>query len=258
MPKETSMRYVLDISYKGTNYAGWQVQDNAFTVQEELEKALSTILSQKISVLGAGRTDAGVHARQLIVHFDLDRIPPQSLRHSLNGILSKDISINHIHQANSPSFHARFDAISRAYVYQCSRNKSPFHQEFALWLRHDLDMNIVEKATKTLLAHEDFASFCKSRADNKTNICRIDHAYWEEKGELLLFHIQADRFLRGMVRGLVGTILEIGRGKRPADDMQRILLEKDRRAAGPSAEACGLFLTEVNYPEGSFSEISYT
>jgi len=252
--KETSMRYVLDISFKGTHYAGWQIQENAFTVQEELEKALSVILSQPISVLGAGRTDAGVHARQLIVHFDLENTPPKSLVHSLNGILSKDISVNHLYKAQSDSFHARFDATSRAYIYQCTRSKSPFHREFALWLRHPLDMKILEQATAVLAQHKDFASFCKARADNKTNICRIDKAYWEEKDDLLCFHIQADRFLRGMVRGLVGTLLEIARGKRPPDDMLRILAAKDRKQAGPSADACGLFLSEVNYPTGSFKE----
>lgn len=252
---ETNMRYVLDISYKGTHYAGWQRQNNAFTVQEELEKALSTVLSHQISVMGAGRTDAGVHARQLIVHFDFVGSLPSKLQHSLNGILSRDISVNHLYKAQSKDFHARFDAISRAYTYQCIRKKSPFYQESALWLRHPVDIEILQEASQVLLQHKDFASFCKARADNKTNICRIDHAYWEEKGDLLLFHIQADRFLRGMVRSLVGTLLEISRGKRPPNDMQRILEAKDRKEAGPSAEACGLFLTEVNYPAGSFTSI---
>lgn len=253
---ETTTRYILDISYKGTNYAGWQIQNNAFTVQEELEKALSTIFSHPISVMGAGRTDAGVHARQLIVHVDFPSNPPKSLLHSLNGILSKDISVNHLYKAKDNRFHARFDAISRAYTYQCVRKKSPFYQESALWLRHPVDLGILTQASNVLLEYSDFASFCKARADNKTNNCRIDHAYWEEKGDLLLFHIQADRFLRGMVRSIVGTLLEISRGKRPPNDMARILDAKDRREAGPSAEACGLFLTEVNYPAGSFRAVN--
>ncbi|MEM6801229.1 MAG: tRNA pseudouridine(38-40) synthase TruA [Bacteroidota bacterium] len=255
MSKEKRMRYVLDISYKGSNYAGWQRQENAFTVQEELEQALSTVLASKISVLGAGRTDAGVHAKQLIVHFDYDQALTPTLQHSLNGILSRDISVNHIYQAKSPEFHARFDAISRAYTYQCIQKKSPFHQESALWLRHPVDLELLEKASNIITQYTDFASFCKARSDNKTNICRIDHAHWEEKDELLLFHIQADRFLRGMVRTIVGTLLEIARGKRKLESLHEILKGKDRRLAGPSAEACGLYLTEVNYPPGSFESM---
>lgn len=249
------MRYVLDISYKGSNYAGWQRQENAFTVQEELEQALSTVLAKKTPVLGAGRTDAGVHAKQLIVHFDHEEALTPKLKHSLNGILSRDISVNCIYTASSPDFHARFDAISRAYTYQCIRKKSPFYQESALWLRHPVNLEILEKASNIITQYSDFASFCKTRSDNKTNICRIDHAYWEEKGELLLFHIQADRFLRGMVRTIVGTLLEIARGKRELGSLHEILKGKDRRLAGPSAEACGLYLTKVSYPSGSFESM---
>lgn len=255
MAKEINMRYVLDISYKGTHYAGWQIQENAFTVQEELQNALSTMLAKPVSVMGAGRTDAGVHARQLIVHLDLEHPPSRQFLHSLNGILSKDISANAIYQTQAPDFHARFDATGRSYIYQCTRNKSPFHREFALWLRHPLDMDAVNQATEVLLTQEDFASFCKARSDNKTNICQIHHAFWQESGELLCFHIGADRFLRGMVRSIVGTLLEIGRGKRSVADFSRIIEAKDRRQAGPSADACGLFLDKVSYPEGSYHDI---
>ena len=246
------LRYVLDISYKGTHYAGWQIQPNAITVQEVLQEALTTFLRKPTTCTGAGRTDAGVHARQLIVHFDHEGPLNPRFLHAVNGILPADIAVNAVCKSADPDFHARFHALNRAYVYQIVRRKSPLHEDFAYWVRYKLDVEAMNKAGELLKEYEEFGSFCKAYAANETNLCDIHHAYWEETDELLLFHIKANRFLRGMVRAVVGTLLEIGRGKIGMEGFRKVIEAQDRSAAGPAVAAKGLFLTEVNYPENSF------
>ncbi|MEO0468638.1 MAG: tRNA pseudouridine(38-40) synthase TruA [Bacteroidota bacterium] len=246
------MRHFIDISYFGKAYAGWQIQQNAHTVQAELDQALSTLLRKEIRSTGAGRTDTGVHARQLMVHFEHEEALPASFLHSINGLLPADISVNQLLKPVKPDLHARFDASHRSYIYQIVRKKSPFHHDFAYWLRTEVDVAKMQAGAELFKGYTEFGSFCKANAANLTNICRIDHAYWQEEGELLCFHIGADRFLRGMVRAVVGTLLMLGKGKISLAEFQAIIEAQDRRAAGPSAEAKGLFLTEVRYPEGSF------
>ncbi|MCI4668445.1 MAG: tRNA pseudouridine(38-40) synthase TruA [Bacteroidia bacterium] len=248
-------RIFLDISYKGSNYAGWQVQPNANTVQAELNKALSTFFRRDVQSLGAGRTDSGVHAKQLFVHVDLEEEIPGNLYHSLNGLLPKDIAINGIYLPKENELHARFDAIARAYTYQMVFKKNPHHWEDALWVRHSIDLEAMQKAADILKTYDEFGSFCKAHADNMTNFCRMDHAYFEEQGELVLFHIRANRFLRGMVRAIVGTLLLVGNGSMSLESFRELIEAQDRKKAGPNAAAKGLFLVEVAYPEGALTKI---
>ncbi|MEL6672212.1 MAG: tRNA pseudouridine(38-40) synthase TruA [Bacteroidota bacterium] len=245
------MRYVLDISYHGGAYAGWQIQPNAHTVQAELEGAMKTFFGEEVSVMGAGRTDAGVHGKQLMVHFDREEELALPFVHSLNGILPGDLAVNALYVAEDPEFHARFSATHRAYIYQLVRKKSPLWPGLAMWVRHPLDLEAMQAAARSLKDYESFGSFCKAHGANKTNRCRIDHAYWEENGDLLCFHIGADRFLRGMVRAIVGTLLLVGAGKMSLEEFRAVIEAEDRTQAGPNAPAHGLFLTEVRYPEDS-------
>ncbi len=245
------MRYFIDISYVGTNYAGWQVQPNAITVQSVLDEALSILCRTSIQSTGAGRTDAGVHADQLIVHFDVEDPIPSPFLAKLNGILPKDISVNQLFIPRNMPFHARFDAVSRAYRYQITLQKSPALEGYSKWVKHPLNIQHLQKAALLLRKYEDFASFCKAHGDQKTTFCHIHHAYWIKKKKMLTFHIQANRFLRGMVRGLVGTLLQVGYGKITIQQFEEILLAKDRKVAGPNVEAKGLFLNSVSYPLNS-------
>lgn len=249
------MRYVLDICYHGANFAGWQIQPNAHTVQAELEAALSTFLRQPVRCMGAGRTDAGVHARQLIVHFDYPEMLPPKLREGVNGILSPDVGVNAVYKALNQDFHARFDATHRAYVYQIVRRKSPLYQGLATWVRHDLDLRLLQSGANMLCEYQEFGSFCKAHAANETNFCRIDHAFWEETQEVLYFFIQADRFLRGMVRAIVGTLLKVGQEKWSLEDLRRIIESQDRSQAGPSAPPEGLYLEKVGYKLGIWERV---
>ena len=207
------MRYVLDLSFDGTAYAGWQIQPNALAIQEVLEKALSTLLRIDLAVLGAGRTDAGVHAHQMIAHFDYLGQWPKDPLYKLNGLLPKDIAVNALYIAHDPEFHARFSALQRSYRYRISLQKNPFEQQYAYWVRQELNISLMQAAAEKLLHYEDFASFCKAHGNNTTSLCQITHAYWEQEEGILLFHIGANRFLRGMVRAIVGTLIEVGSGK---------------------------------------------
>lgn len=263
------MRYALSISYLGTKYAGWQVQPNALTVQEELDKALAVLLREKIDTTGAGRTDAGVHATELIVHFDFEgELPPNFLRR-INGILPADISVKQVLFPTKPDFNARFDAVARGYQYFISAEKNVFLQPYTWYRWGDLSLEKMNEAAQLLLEYDDFASFAKAGGQNKTTFCKIYTAKFEiitentgfspifpfEKQHLLRFHIRADRFLRGMVRGIVGTLVEVGEGRISVADFQAILEKKDRKSAGNNAPAEGLFLTEVAYPEGTFQQL---
>lgn len=242
-------RYFIRLSYKGTNYSGWQIQDNAVSVQEKLNSALSVLLNQDVTSIGCGRTDTGVHAKQFYAHFDCSEALADKTKivYQLNAILPHDISIFEIIEV-SPQAHARFDAISRSYEYFISSTKNPFTKEYSLHGHMNPSMNLMNEACKYLLQHKDFSAFSKSRTQVKTNICEIQSANWCLRNDMLIFNISADRFLRGMVRALVGTMIEIGTGKLSPESIVDIINSKDRKEAGMSVPACGLFLSQIKYP----------
>ena len=241
------MRYFIEFSYCGKNYFGYQIQPREISVQEELEKALSTLLRQEIKTTGAGRTDTGVHAKKMFAHFDTDIKPDQNLVYKLNSFLPDDISVKRIFEVKD-DFHARFNATYRTYEYYISSEKNPFTQDssWQMW-RRKLDIDQMNEACKILFEYEDFTSFAKLHTDNKTNNCRIYKAIWEQNGAELKFTISADRFLRNMVRAIVGTMVEIGNGKIKPEDLRKIIEKKDRNSAGTSAPPQGLFLVDVGY-----------
>lgn len=243
------MRYFIYFSYFGKNYHGWQVQPNAVSVQEVLSGALSTVLREEITLVGAGRTDTGVHARKMVAHFDTDNEIKeiQSRITNLNALLPADIAISDI-KAVSDNMHARFSAKSRTYKYYITKRKNPFIQETAARFVFPIDVDAMNEAAKTLFDYSDFTSFSKLHTDTKTNICRIYKAKWEtEDDDLLVFTIQADRFLRNMVRAIVGTLIEVGRKRLSIDEFRAIIEKKDRCSAGMSVPAHGLFLEDVEY-----------
>jgi tRNA pseudouridine38-40 synthase len=242
-------RYFLQLRYKGTNYHGWQVQPNAVSVQEVMEKALSTILREEISAAGAGRTDTGVHASFFVLHFDSDKnnLDQINLVYKLNRFLPPDIAVSKIFRVNKEA-HARFSAISRTYKYYISTEKNPFRTDISYQYTVPLDVQKMNKAASILFDYEDFTSFSRLHTDVKTNNCKIYHAEWIRKEEQLVFIIKADRFLRNMVRAVVGTMLEVGRGKLTINEFREIIERKDRGAAGASAPPQGLFLTHIGYP----------
>lgn len=242
-------RYFVQLSYRGTDFHGWQIQPNAITVQETLEKAFSLILRETIKIVGCGRTDTGVHAKQFYAHFDcsVSDIDAPSLLFKLNNYLPKSIALKRIFPVEAEA-HTRFDATSRTYKYYISKIKTPFQHEETYYYPHLLNVLAMNKAAKVLFEYEDFTSFSKLHTDVKTNICKIKEAYWEENNEQLIFTITADRFLRNMVRAIVGTLLEIGKGKWSIEDFKMIIEAKDRSNAGSSAPAQGLFLHHITYP----------
>lgn len=244
------MRYFIELSYRGTNYHGWQLQRTGVSVQEVIEKALQTILRQPIGIIGSGRTDTGVHAAQQFAHFDLDQpvANERQLQHSLNSILPADIAIHRLFPVR-PDDHARFTAISRYYQYQLIRRKNVFKTSLAYVFNPELHVAAMNEAADRMRQYADFESFSKVKTDVKTFNCTIAFAYWQqhENGDLT-FHIKADRFLRGMVRAIVGTLLEVGQGRMTPDGFEAIIQAKDRKRAGRAAPAEGLFLTEVDYP----------
>ena len=244
-------RYFIKLSYNGTNYHGWQLQQNAHSVQAELNDKLSTLLGENINVLGCGRTDAGVHAREFYAHFDVKHLPftEKDLAYKLNRFLPEDIAIHRIVAVDN-ELHARFDAVSRTYKYFIARKKSPFNSLFNYFFDGPLDIEAMRDASGVLLQYEDFTSFSKLHTQTATNNCKITTANWELINNELVFTITADRFLRNMVRAIVGTLLEIGKGKLKPEDMQRIIEARDRSQAGFSVPAKGLFLERVEYPYG--------
>lgn len=247
-------RYFIFLSFKGTNYHGWQRQPKSVTVQKVLEDALSLILNDKISLTGAGRTDAGVHALIFCAHFDSQNEGLSAntrLITRLNRYLPHDIAVQSIRKV-VPGANARFSAISRTYQYYISRAKDPFKTETSWFLNYRLNIELMNEACKILTETDDFASFCKLHSDNKTSECRIYHASWAEDEGSLIFTIKADRFLRNMVRAVVGTMINIGKGKLVTVDFARIIQSRNRSSAGMSAPARGLFLTDIEYPEEIF------
>ena len=248
------MRYFIRFSYFGKAYHGWQNQPNAITVQEVLEKALTTLLRQKIEVVGAGRTDTGVHAKEMFAHFDSDPIADlNELTYRLNAFLPEDIATQEIIRVKADA-HARFDAVERTYEYWVVQQKSPFHSDFAHCVTYPLDLYAMNKAASYLLEHTDFQCFSKSNTDVKTYLCDIRHAGWEKKEDKMVFTITADRFLRNMVRAIVGTLLDVGMGKMTPGEINTVITGKDRGGAGVSVPAKGLYLTKVLYPKTIFDE----
>ena len=243
------MRYFIQFSYFGKAYHGWQKQPNAITVQETLESALSTLLRIPMEVVGAGRTDAGVHAKQMFAHFDVAPIDNTvDLVHRLNSLLPEDIAVQEIYSVKSDA-HARFDAVERTYEYWVVQEKNPFYSDHAHYVKHPLNIGDMNKAASLLLEHSDFESFSKSNSDVKTFICDVRMAKWEQQEDKWVFTISADRFLRNMVRAVVGTLLDVGMGKMPPENMNQVIASKSRGEAGVSVPAKGLYLTKVIYPK---------
>ena len=244
------MRYFICLSYNGTHYHGWQAQENARTVQDMLNRALSVLLKEDIQTVGAGRTDSGVHARNYIAHFDSERLAllseQMNIVYKLNGILPDDICVHRIVTMHDTA-HARFDAVLRTYKYYIHRTPNPFAHEFSVYIPYNLDIEKMNEAAARLYEYEDFSAFARLHSNNKTNICKVIQAIWEETPDGLVFTIAADRFLRNMVRAVVGTLLEVGRGKISVADFVRIIERRERGAAGTSAPAKGLFLEEISY-----------
>ncbi len=240
-------RYFLELAYHGKNYHGWQKQPNAVSIQETLEKKISLILGEEIHLTTAGRTDAGVHALQTYAHFDLNQtLDKHHFIKRINSFLSWDIVVKNIYEVPANA-HARYDARERTYIYQIIPQKNPFLYDYA-WLHPDhLDVEAMNRASEILLQYDDFTSFSKVKTDVKHFLCNIMEAQWQVREDRLVFSITANRFLRNMVRAIVGTLVEIGEGKRKAQEMHEIIRAKDRNAAGPSAPAKGLFLKRVVY-----------
>ena len=242
------MRYFIELAYNGKQYHGWQNQPNAISVQQVLEKALSTLLKDNIAIVGAGRTDTGVHAKQMFAHFDVySELDSSKLIYKLNAFLPQDIAVYNLYQVNEEA-HARFDALSRTYEYHISARKDVFNADRAYYVKTDIDIEKMNEACKILFDYKNFKCFSRSNTDVKTYNCDILLANWQKTNNQLIFTIKADRFLRNMVRAVVGTMLQIGVGKLKVEDLHGIIKSQDRGEAGPSAPAHGLYLTKIEYP----------
>ena len=242
------MRYFVWFSYDGTAYHGWQIQPNGNSVQEELQRALSTLLREEISVTGAGRTDAGVHARQMVAHFDFsEAIDLEQLAYKLNRILPCDIAVDRVELVDD-DMHARFSATSRTYHYYIHTKKDPFSRPYSTELHYELDFDKMNEAGRILMTYDDFGAFCKSHSDVKTTLCRVTNAEWVQTSETSwYFEITANRFLRNMVRAVVGTLIDVGRGRLTLDDFRKVIEGKRRSEAGESMPANALFLENIRY-----------
>lgn len=242
-------RYFVVISYCGKGYVGWQIQPNGITIQEVLQDALSTILRQEINVVGAGRTDTGVHARKMFAHFNvIDELDDCiELTRRLNSLLPKNISVHEIKEVVDDA-HTRFSAISRTYKYYVTTKKDPFLSDYKHRVFFTPDIDKMNAMCEVFKEYEDFTSFSRLHSAAKTNICKVYEAYWEQNGDDYVFTIKANRFLRNMVRAIVGTMLRIGRGSIDEEGLRQIFDAKDRHSAGDSAPAHGLFLHDVEYP----------
>jgi tRNA pseudouridine38-40 synthase len=242
------MRYFLDLAYKGTAYHGWQSQDNATSVQACVAKALSVVLRTDTPVMGSGRTDTGVHAEQQIAHFDsVEVLDSYTFIAKINALLPYDIAIKALHQV-ADTAHARFDATERSYQYRITTYKSPFLRELAYHYRPTINLEKMNESASKLLLYQDFQAFSKTGSSNKHFLCHLKRAEWLPTPEGYTFHITANRFLYGMVRALVGTLLEVGVGKLSVADFEEILQSKNRQNAKRSAPPEGLFLTRIVYP----------
>ena len=247
------MRYFLTLAYNGTSFHGWQRQPNASSVQQALEEALTTLLRKPIAITGAGRTDTGVHAKEMIAHFeaDLSVEEEENLPYLLNRFLKEDIVIHRLERVKAYA-HARFDATARTYEYHLGFQKNPFKQQLYYYFHLPVSVEKMNEAAQILLTYEDFEAFAKTHSDVKTFLCDVTKADWESTAEGAIFTITANRFLRNMVRAIVGTLLEIGTGKIEVADMHKIIQSKDRGEAGFSVPAAGLYLTEIQYPKSIY------
>lgn len=242
------MRYFITFSYDGTAYHGWQIQPHSVTVQEELQKALSTLMRKPMEVVGAGRTDTGVHARKMIAHFDHDEVLDcLQLVYKLNKLLPRDIAVQHVEPV-ADDMHARFSAKSRTYHYYVHLDKNPFLRSYSWQVYGNPDFELMNRAARVLMEYKDFTSFSKVNTDTKTNDCTITEARWDRVGEdQWRFTVTANRFLRNMVRAIVGTLMEVGRGRMTIEQLRSVIEAKDRCRAGDSVPGNALFLVEVLY-----------
>lgn len=248
-------RYFVRLAFVGTRFHGWQMQENAVSVQQHINNAFTILLQQDIQLTGCGRTDTGVHARDYIAHYDFQHcnshIERLDLVFRLNRFLPRDIVIKEILPVKNDA-HARFSALSRTYEYHINRVKHPFSDGFAYYIFGDLDVALMNIGADLLSTYSDFSSFSKSGTQVKTNLCDITYARWENRGNQLVFTIKANRFLRNMVRAIVGTLIDLGKGTIDVDLLQKIIEKRSRSAAGFSVPACGLFLTQIEYPQDIF------
>jgi len=245
------MRYFLELSYKGTNYSGFQVQENAITIQSEVEKAFRTLQKDEVQMTGSSRTDAGVHALQNFFHFDYQKeIHPQFI-YKMNAILNDDIVVKNLFETRNDA-HCRFDAVSREYKYYIYRHKNPFLKDRAWYFPYKIDFDKLQEAATIIKGNNDFTAFSKRNTQVKSFICSISESEWTRKNNELIYYVKSDRFLRGMVRALVATMLLIGRNKLSIDEFKKIIDKKDNSKANFAAPAKGLFLISVNYPEHYF------
>ncbi|NJW53770.1 tRNA pseudouridine(38-40) synthase TruA [Salinimicrobium oceani] len=246
------MRYFLELEYFGKAYHGWQRQPNAISVQQVVEEALGVLLQDPIEIVGAGRTDAGVHAEQIFAHFDVAEALSEEFVFRMNSLLPKDISIRSLKKVKADA-HARFHATSRSYEYHIVTKKNVFEVDSAFYVQRSLDVEEMNEAAKILLQYSNFKCFSRSRTDVFTYNCSIKEAYWELQDEKLVFHITADRFLRNMVRAIVGTLLQIGLRKMEVAQMHSIIKSENRSEAGASVPAHGLYLTKIEYPNSIYN-----
>ena len=244
-------RYFVTLSYDGTRYHGWQIQPNGVSVQEKLQEALSTLLREPVTVTGAGRTDSGVHARMMVAHFDLPSydgiLDGKQLAYKLNRLLPYDIAVSKV-ETVSEEMHARFSATSRMYRYYIHTSKDPFQKSYSCEIHYPLDFVRMNEAARILMTYEDFGAFCKSGADVKTTLCHVTNAEWVQTSPTTwYFEIRANRFLRNMVRAVVGTLIEVGRGRLSLDDFKKVIEGKQRSDAGESMPGNALFLEDIVY-----------
>ena len=242
----------MELAYFGKAYHGWQRQPNAISVQEVVENALNTLLQETVEIVGAGRTDSGVHARQIFAHFDTEKQLAEEFSFRMNSLLPKNIAVKNLFPVKSDA-HARFDAYSRSYEYHLVTSKDVFATDMAYYVQKEIDVDKMNEAAQILFSYSNFKCFSRSRTDVRTYNCKIERADWQQEEERLIFHITADRFLRNMVRAIVGTLLEIGLGKMEVQEMHNIINSEDRSEAGASVPAQGLFLTKVEYPKSIYS-----
>lgn len=247
MADQLGQRYFFEVAYKGTDYSGFQVQENASTIQGELEKVLSTFYKTQINLTGSSRTDAGVHAHQNYFHGDLATPITSKNIYNLNAMLPPDIVLKQVYRV-PPEAHARFDAVSRTYKYLVYREKSPFKADRAWYYPFPLDLQALNKAANTLIDHRDYEAFAKRNSQVHTYNCEVMQAEWKEEGGYFVFQVKANRFLRGMVRGLVATMLKVGRGAMLQEEWLSVLNSKDQSLCDFSAPSQGLFLISVEYP----------
>ena len=247
-------RYFLEVAYKGTGYSGFQIQDNASSIQQEVEKALEVFYRQPLSLTGSSRTDGGVHALQNFFHFDYQGIIEERALYNINAILPPDIVLKAVRPVASDA-HCRYDALSREYRYYLYRKKDPFLADRAWFYPYTLDLDKLQMAAALLLEYQDFTSFSKRSTQVKTFLCTIQESGWKEAETGLVYQVKANRFLRGMVRGLVGTMLQVGRGKLSVDDFADVIRRKDNQLADFSAPGHGLFLYQVHFPVSIFENV---